>query len=277
MQKAPNADAYIEQQRRAIASNPDCGTSHYNLAVALLGQGKIEEGEKSLMTAIECSPGLAEAYVQMGGLCLKRGDLEGCLDWNRRAVKVKPSFSEGWGNIGFVLLQQGDLEGAITALKKATAFNFRFIQAFATLANAYLMNGQIKESIETNLKALKLSPDFAVAHNNLAIAYLEDGQPALVEGGRAPHLQPLDVAGQAHVAAGENRGVNHEGIGRQGRTGPRRHLRQDGRVREQAQVGLQLLPDVAQIVFQNIVARPFGDGRHHRHRRRHHYPNHSWI
>jgi tetratricopeptide (TPR) repeat protein len=179
MQKAPNAEAYIEEQRRAIASNPDCGTSHYNLAVALLGQGKIEEGEKSLMTAIECSPGLAEAYVQMGGIRLKRGDLDGCLDWNRRAVKMKPSFSEGWGNIGFVLLQQGELEGAIKALKKATAFNFRFIQAFATLANAYLMNGQIKESIETNLKALELSPEFAVAHNNLAIAYLEDGQTAL--------------------------------------------------------------------------------------------------
>ena len=56
MEKAPNADAYIDQQKNAIAANPDCGTSHYNLGVALLGQGKIEEAEKSLYAAIECSP-----------------------------------------------------------------------------------------------------------------------------------------------------------------------------------------------------------------------------
>ena len=105
--KAPNAEAFIQQQKQAIASNPDCGNSHYNLGVALMGQGKIEEAEKSLLSAIECSPGLAEAYVQMGGICLKRGDIEGCLSWNQRAVKTKPGFSEGWGNIGFVLLQQG--------------------------------------------------------------------------------------------------------------------------------------------------------------------------
>jgi tetratricopeptide (TPR) repeat protein len=106
MEKAPNAEAFIAQQKSFIASNPDCGTSHYNLGVALLGQGKIEEAEEAFSTAIECSPGLAEAYVQMGGICLKRGDTDGCLDWNQRAVKAKPGFSEGWGNIGFVLLQR---------------------------------------------------------------------------------------------------------------------------------------------------------------------------
>jgi tetratricopeptide (TPR) repeat protein len=118
MEKAPNAEAFIAQQKSFISSNPDCGTSHYNLGVALLGQGKIEEAEEALATAIECSPGLAEAYVQMGGICLKRGDTDGCLDWNQRAVRAKPGFSEGWGNIGFVLLQRGDIEGAIKAWKK---------------------------------------------------------------------------------------------------------------------------------------------------------------
>ena len=59
MEKPKNAEAFIDQQRDAIAANPDCGTSHYNLGVALLGQGKIEEAEQSLAMAIECSPGLA--------------------------------------------------------------------------------------------------------------------------------------------------------------------------------------------------------------------------
>ena len=190
MEKAKNVHEYIERQRRALASNPDCGTSHYNLAVALLGINQYEEAENELFAAIDCSPGLAEAYVQLGGLRLRQGDLESCLDFNRRAVRVKPGFSEGWGNIGFVHMQRGEVDEAITALEKATHFNFRFIQAFATLANAYLAKGRIDDAIETNHKVLKLAPDFAVAHNNLAICYLEksDLEKARLHCGKAIDL-----------------------------------------------------------------------------------------
>jgi len=176
MEKAENAEEYIERQRAALATNPECGTSHYNLAVALMGLKKYDEAEKEFHLAIECSPGLAEAYVQLGGICLQRGDLDGCLSYNQRAVKVRPGFSEGYGNIGFIQLQKGNIDEAIKALERATTFNFRFIQALTTLGNAYLMKGRVQDSIDANLKVLKLEPDFAVAHNNLAIAYLENGE-----------------------------------------------------------------------------------------------------
>jgi tetratricopeptide (TPR) repeat protein len=176
IEKAKNAEEFIARQRAAIASNPDCGNSHYNLAVALLGLKRFDEAEKELYLAIECSPGLAEAYVQLGGIALHRGDLEGCLRYNQYAVKARVGFFEGYGNIGFVYLQQGKVDDAIAALKKAVSYNSRFIQAHATLANAYLMKGMIEESIQANLKVLDLDPKFAVAHNNLAIAYLENGQ-----------------------------------------------------------------------------------------------------
>jgi tetratricopeptide (TPR) repeat protein len=166
----------IAELRQALDSNSECGTSHYNLAVALMGAQRFAEAEEALHRAIDCSPSLAEAYAMLGGLCLRSGDLDGCLDWNRRAVKARPGFSEGYGNIGFVQLQRGDVDAAISALEKATHFNFRFVQALTTLANAYLMAGRVQDSIATNLKVIDLEPNFAVAHNNLAIAYLEQGQ-----------------------------------------------------------------------------------------------------
>jgi tetratricopeptide (TPR) repeat protein len=174
MEKAKDVQDFIALQRMAIASNPECGTSHYNLGVALMGLKQYDEAEKHFREAIDCSPGLAEAYVQLVGICLKRGDLDGCLSFNRQAVKARPGFSEGHGNIGFIHMQRGEIDEAIVSLERAVAFNFRFIQAFTTLANAYLMAGRVKDSIETNLKALKLDPDFAVAHNNLALAYMEN-------------------------------------------------------------------------------------------------------
>ena len=176
MQKPKNVEEYIAQQRAALASNPECGTTHYNLAVALLGQQKYDEAQKELLAAIECSPTLAEAYVQLGGICLQRGDMDGCLAYNQRAVKVWAGFAEGYGNIGFVHLQRGSVDEAISALKKAITYNSNFLQAYTTLANAYLMKGLVDESIKASLKAIQLEPVFAVAHNNLAIAYLENGE-----------------------------------------------------------------------------------------------------
>jgi tetratricopeptide (TPR) repeat protein len=176
MPKAKNVEEYIAMQRTGIAANPDCGTSHYNLAVGLIGQKKIDEAERELHAAIDCSPSLAEAYVQLGGICLQRDDLDGCLEYNKQATKARAGFFEGYGNMGFVHLQRGEAEEAIAALKKALTFNSRFIQAHSTLASAYLMSGLIDESIEANLKVIELDPNFAIAYNNLAIAYLEKGE-----------------------------------------------------------------------------------------------------
>ncbi len=176
MSQAKDAHEYIERQRRAIMQNPDCGMTHYNVATALLGIGNDAEAEEEFKEAIRCSPNLAEAYVQLGGLHLKRGDIDGCLAYNQQSVKVRAGFAEGYGNIGFVQLQKGNIDDAIFALEKAIRFNSRFIQAYATLANAYLFNGEIEKSIETNLAVLDIDPEFPIAHNNLAICYLEKGE-----------------------------------------------------------------------------------------------------
>ena len=179
MPKAKNVEEFIARQQAAIAANPDCGTSHYNLAIGLLGLKKYDEAEKELFAAIECSPTLAEAYVQLGGISLQRGDLEGCLHFNKRAVQSRAGFAEGYGNIGFVQLQLGNIEEAISALEKAIRWNPKFLQAYTTLANAYLMKGMIDESIDTSMKVIAIEPDFAVTHNNLGIAYLEKGEYSL--------------------------------------------------------------------------------------------------
>ena len=206
MTQTKNAQEYIAMQRAAIAANPDCGTSHYNLAVALLGLKKYDEAEGELFAAIENSPNLAEAYVQLGGICLQRGDLEGCLDYNKRAVRSRAGFAEGWANIGFAQLQLGNVEEAIPALEKATRWNPNFLQAYTTLANAYLMKGMVDESIEANLKALDHEEGFAVAHNNLAIAYLEkkNYELAIKHGDKARELG-YDIAPEILKEIEENR------------------------------------------------------------------------
>jgi tetratricopeptide (TPR) repeat protein len=178
-----NADEHIAELRTKLAQNTECGTTHYNLAVALMGKKEYDEAENVLHDAVDCSPNLAEAYVLLGGICLQRNDLEGCLRYNRLAAKSRAGFSEGYGNIAFVLLQQCDgvdsvedtkkIDEAIKMLQKAIVHNSKFVQAYTTLGTAYFMKGLIDEAVEANKKAIKIEPNFPIAHNNLAVGYLE--------------------------------------------------------------------------------------------------------
>ena len=178
-----SADEHIAQLRFQLTQNAECGTTHYNLGVALIGKQEYAEAEKVLHDAIDCSPTLAEAYVLLGGICLQRGDLEGCYRYNQRATKARAGFAEGYGNMAFVLLQLVDgkdekedeekVDKAIKNLKKAIIHNKNFVQAYVTLGTAYFMKGLVPEGIKANQEALLVQPEFPIAHNNLAVAYLE--------------------------------------------------------------------------------------------------------
>jgi len=178
-----NVDEKISTLRQQLSRNDECGTTHYNLAVALMGKQEYVDAEKELLEAIDCSPSLAEAYVLLGGICLQRNDLEGCYRFNQRATKARAGFAEGFGNMAFVLLQLVDgkdpkedeekVDKAIKNLRKAIVHNKNFVQAFTTLGTAYFMKGLVPEGIKANLEALAVEPKFPIAHNNLAVAYLE--------------------------------------------------------------------------------------------------------
>ena len=200
-----NADEQIARLRQALTQNSECGTTHYNLAVALMGKQEYAEAEQVLHDAIECSPTLSEAYVLLGGICLQRGDLEGCYRFNQRATKARAGFAEGYGNMAFVLLQLVDgknpkedeekVDKAIKNLKKAIIHNKNFIQAYTTLGTAYFMKGLVEEGIKANLEALNIESNFPIAHNNLAVAYLEikDYEKAILHCDKAVKLG-FDVA-----------------------------------------------------------------------------------
>jgi tetratricopeptide (TPR) repeat protein len=178
-----NVDEQISALKQQLSRNTECGTTHYNLAVALMGKQEYAEAENELHDAVDCSPSLAEAYVLLGGICLQRNDLEGCYRYNQRATKARAGFAEGYGNMAFVLLQLVDgknakedeekVDKAIKNLRKAIIHNQKFVQAYTTLGTAYFMKGLVPEGIKANLEALSVEPQFPIAHNNLAVAYLE--------------------------------------------------------------------------------------------------------
>lgn len=169
-------DEYIADLKTEIAANEQCANHHYNLGLALLSKRDFVAAEESFLNAVRHAPRLAEAYVQLGGICLERGDLDGCLRYNEEAANCRAMFPVPWSNIGFVHLQRGEPAKAISALKKAVKWDPNFIQALNALATAHFMEGDYDASIEVCNTVLRKEPGFGPAWNNLALALFEKGE-----------------------------------------------------------------------------------------------------
>lgn len=169
-------DEYIADLKTEIAANEQCANHHYNLGLALLSKRDFVAAEESFLNAVRHAPHLAEAYVQLGGICLERGDLDGCLRYNEEAANCRAMFPVPWSNIGFVHLQRGEPAKAISALKKAVKWDPNFIQALNALATAHFMEGDYDASIEVCDTVLRKEPGFGPAWNNLALALFEKGE-----------------------------------------------------------------------------------------------------
>ncbi len=169
-------DEYIADLKAEIATNEQCANHYYNLGMALLTKRDFIAAEEAFLNAVRNSPHLAEAYVQLGGICLERGDLDGCLRYNEEATNCRAKFPVPWSNIAFVHLQRGEPDKAITALTKALKWDPNFVQAQNALATAYFMKGDSEACEAQCLSIIKKEPAFAPAWNNLALAYFDRGE-----------------------------------------------------------------------------------------------------
>lgn len=188
-------DEYIADLQSEIAANEGkCANHHYNLGVALLSKQDFVAAEECFLESLRQSPHMAESLVQLGGICLQRGDLDGCLRYNEEAAQCRAKFPVPWSNIGFVHLQRGNVPEAIKALKKALNWDPNFTQAKATLASACFMSGEYAECERLSREVIAREPGFGPAWNNLSLALFELGRKdEAVEAARAALETGYDV------------------------------------------------------------------------------------
>ena len=166
-EKYDNIDEYIADLKNAIAENDQCANHHYNLAQALLSKRDFAGAEECFLNAIRNSPRMAEAYVQLGGICLQ---------YNEEAANCRPQNAIALSNIAFVHIQKGEPDKAISALNKALSWSPHFLQARNELATAYYMKGNIEGCEQACRNIIKDEPGFAPAWNNLALALFDQGR-----------------------------------------------------------------------------------------------------
>ena len=121
--------------RHALAVTSDNGEAEFNLAFALVGQGRLDDAATHLRRA------------------------------EQHAVDISPFI-----NLGLILAQQGKLDEAIAEFRQALTRDSESVlaaRAHVNLASALTARGQIVEAADHYRQALQIEPNNPVARQNL--------------------------------------------------------------------------------------------------------------
>lgn len=105
--------------RAAVALRPGATGAHYNLALYLWGDGKIDEGIDHLEWTLELDPGHTWAHLRLGQLFIAKDRLDDALSHFQRAAELEPDQIETRTRIREVLLRQGRADEAMESWAKA--------------------------------------------------------------------------------------------------------------------------------------------------------------
>ena len=91
---------------------------HYNLAVALHSQGKLDEAVAEYRAVVRISPQYADSHINLGAILASVGKHDEALRHLGRAVELKPSSVEARWNLALLLQRQGQTNEAVQHLQQ---------------------------------------------------------------------------------------------------------------------------------------------------------------
>jgi len=149
---------------------------HYNVAVGLYSQGRIEESIAAYSRAIAADPDFGLAYNNRGYAEFTRGRYAEALADLDRAVRLNPDDAVAHSNRGAVLGALQRYDEALASLTQAIALNPRTAQVFSDRAGIYLGLGDIAKAKADLDRALTLDPNCAAAHYHIGGVHAEAGE-----------------------------------------------------------------------------------------------------
>jgi superkiller protein 3 len=135
------------------------------------------------LTIIDFDP---DAWNNLGGVRMRKGDQEKALECFERAVSLDPQFTLAYLNIGLLRLDlyfgrgrnPDDLALAVKNLRQAVSLDAGLTPALRALGAALMASGNTDEAIGVWEKAVAANPKDDLSTYNLGLAYLKKGDRA---------------------------------------------------------------------------------------------------
>jgi tetratricopeptide (TPR) repeat protein len=127
--KAEGALANLQTALQQIGTTTDEAASHNLKAIALAGEGKLDEAIVELSKALRLKPKFAEAHYNMGNALAGQDKLDEAIDHFSEAILIKPDYPEAHNNLGILLARKGKLDDAVDHFSEALRIRPDFAEA----------------------------------------------------------------------------------------------------------------------------------------------------
>ncbi|MCB2228656.1 MAG: tetratricopeptide repeat protein [Desulfarculaceae bacterium] len=167
-------EGLVDRLRQYLEAEPKAWHVRYNLGVALMQSGEVDEALVAFRQVMADSPKHMESMINIAAIYLGKGQPEEALKVLTNALKV-------WdiplvrANIGVAYLQMDRLDEAAEQLKMALNSAPNMPDALTNLSTIFLRQDNLDKAAQAAREALELNDNFAMAHNNLAVILSEQG------------------------------------------------------------------------------------------------------
>jgi len=156
----------------SVSKAPQNPRAHTALGVALVSQGRLEEGAQRFHKAIALEPRGGQAYLNLGYVYSVQGDLDKAIEFYEKAIPLSPKLlPEIYNNLGLAYLNRGNMEESEKYLRKAIAIRSHIAAPHYNLGLYFEKRGDIDQAISYHEKANKLDPDYHLPYNALSRLY----------------------------------------------------------------------------------------------------------
>lgn len=138
----------VEEYRSSLALDPDHPDTHLNLGLTLAEQGKTEEAERALRTAIELAPRDAYPRHELAALQMDAGDYRAAIAQLKEVVRLEPGSFEAHLDLGICYAQKGFYAESERAYARARAIKADDVLLHYNTAALYALWGRPSQSLE---------------------------------------------------------------------------------------------------------------------------------
>lgn len=152
----------------ALQGSPNNYNAHTHLAVALAGQGRIDEALAHLSEAVRLEPDNAEAHNNLGAVLIRSGRIDEAVTQLSEAVHIQPAYADAHNNLGMAFARQDSLDKAIQEFQAALRINPGQASWRYNLAVTLRKKGDTRGAAREFESALNLDPTLQGARQALS-------------------------------------------------------------------------------------------------------------
>ncbi len=174
--------------RHTIAGNPAGWMPHYNLAIELREQGRMDEAAAELAETIRLKPDYVNARVNLGLFLIQRGRIEEAMQQYTELLRYDPDSYVAHFNLGWALVKQGKAADGIAHYRAALRVDARDPALHYNLGMALEGLGRREEALAAFRASLARQRDAPLTLGEMAWILATDDEARVRDGAKAVKL-----------------------------------------------------------------------------------------